>query len=216
MKKYVLELKNMKYVLLASIAGNFAKNLKNRLIENKLPTEALFLTTAANPYDDKSWMEKDIKLIEDQGIKIKRIDFAHLEKEKISELLNKTNTLIVGGGNPIYLLEVLIEKEVLSIISNRVKNGMIYVGSSAGSILATKNLEYETLFEDRKDVKNLSSYQGLNFFEFNLMPHWGYKKFKNDYIKLVEKAYNNEDVAIPLTDKQAIEIIDDCYKIISI
>lgn len=196
----------MNYILLASIAGNFAHRLVSVCQTNGLALEALFITTAANPYQKREWMEKDIALFETAGFSIQRSDIASLEKEAFEQQLAETNICIMGGGNPIYLLEKMKQKNVLSSIQKGVAEGMMYIGSSAGAVLASQNIELEKPFEDRPEATPLDSYNALGLVSFQVLPHWGDSNFQKAYLEMLQTAYTRKETVIPLRDDQAIEI----------
>src|SRR5947209_14145323 len=53
-----------------------------------------------------------------------------------AEELARADALFVGGGNTFRLLETLYERRLLDEIRERVRGGMPYVGSSAGSVVS--------------------------------------------------------------------------------
>lgn len=206
----------MIYLLLASIAGKFASEIHQAMEKRNVPFKAIFVTTAANIYSDKPWMENDIAMIETGGIQLSRVDFATMNQTQIKNILAQTSALIVGGGNPLYLLEVIQARQVLPMLRDRIKQGMLYIGSSAGAVLASKSLSLETLFEDRPSAKKQDNYEGLCFNPFNLLPHWGDKSMYEEYIEYVTSSFNSSTPLISLTNNQALEIIDSHYKIITL
>lgn len=204
----------MTHLILASVAGKFAPHVIKVMNDNNTPQEAVFITTAANTYDDKPWMEEDIELFQKAGFKIRQVDVAQMPGSESAKILLQTQTLIVGGGNPIYLLEVLQDKGLLEPIKERVNQGMLYVGSSAGAVLAGPDLELEILFEDRPQAKLLHTYAGLNLCPYYLMPHWGASKMQEIYTKFTDAAYAKELPILGLNDNQAIEVKDESIRLV--
>lgn len=203
-----------RYILLASIAGNFANNLRSICEAKSIGLQALFITTAANPYKEKQWMEDDIALFISAGFSIERIDISTLTREEFELRLSKTAICIMGGGNPIYLLEVIKEKDVMSSLQKRVAEGMLYVGSSAGAVITSPNIKLEKHFEDRAEVTPLDSYDSLGLVNFQVLPHWGKPSYAKEYMQMLQDAYRNKETVIPLRDDQAIEILDDKMQLI--
>jgi dipeptidase E len=76
--------------------------------------------------------------------------------------------LFVGGGNTFRLLKSLQDLELLGPIRRRVAEGMPYVGSSAGSIVAGPTLK------TTKDMPIVQprSFEALALVDFQISPHY--------------------------------------------
>ena len=56
------------------------------------------------------------------------------------EELDRAEAMFVGGGNTFRLLKKLYERELLNEIRQRARAGMPYIGSSAGSVIASPTI----------------------------------------------------------------------------
>src|SRR5256886_7812722 len=76
--------------------------------------------------------------------------------------------LFVGGGNTFRLMKSLQDLELLAPIRHRVAEGMPYVGSSAGSIVAGPTLK------TTKDMPIVQprSFEALALVDFQISPHF--------------------------------------------
>ena len=110
--------------------------------------------------------------------------------------------IYVCGGNTFYLLHKIKKIKFDEKIKNMVKKGIVYVGVSAGTIIAGPNIEISGL--DENDIK-LKDLTGLNLTDKIISPHYGINK--EEIIENFEK--ENKKKVIRLKDNQAWFIIGD-------
>jgi len=143
----------MKKILLTS-TGFDNENIKNRFIE-LLDTEiknvkVLFIITAANDPDAIRVLSFCLDDLTKCGIRDKNIKVYDMHKLILQEEINKYNAIYVCGGSSEYLSDRMNEINFKTVINNYINQGGIYVGVSAGSIVAGK--ECLNLIENELDV----------------------------------------------------------------
>jgi dipeptidase E len=84
------------------------------------------------------------------------------------QAVNAAEAVFVGGGNTFRLLKGLYDFELLSPVRRRVAEGMPYLGSSAGSIVACPTLK------TTKDMPVVEppSFDALGLVDFQISPHY--------------------------------------------
>lgn len=82
--------------------------------------------------------------------------------------LNDTDLIIVGGGNTFALLKRLQDLNLLNIIRDHVKNGVPYIGWSAGSNLACPTIKTT----NDMPIFQPDNYSALNLIPFQINPHY--------------------------------------------
>ena len=83
-------------------------------------------------------------------------------------LVGRADAVFVGGGNTFRLLKGLYDADLLDVIRERVREGVPYLGSSAGSIVACPSLK------TTKDMPIMqpSSFEALGLVDFQISPHY--------------------------------------------
>lgn len=84
------------------------------------------------------------------------------------EAVNKANAVFIGGGNTFRLLNALYQNNLLEPIRNRVRNGMRYIGSSAGSNVAGPTIKTT----NDMPIIQPPSFESLGLVSFQLSPHY--------------------------------------------
>lgn len=96
------------------------------------------------------------------------------ELDSIHEAFNKPQAvkdaaaIFIGGGNTFRLLKALYNFQILTLIRERVEDGMPYVGSSAGSNVAAPTIKTT----NDMPIVEPPSFHALNLVSFQINPHY--------------------------------------------
>jgi dipeptidase E len=91
----------------------------------------------------------------------------HLAADPV-QALNKTDAVFIGGGNTFRLLKALHEFGLLGPIRQRVAAGIPYIGSSAGSNVATPTIRTT----NDMPIVQPPSFEALGLVPFQINPHY--------------------------------------------
>lgn len=142
--------------LLLTSAGLSNKSISDALVslleKPFSETKIGFIPTAANiERGDKSWFIKDLEKLRSLNFKsIDIIDISALPEEEWKKGLSDCDVLYFEGGNTCYLMEWILRSGINNFFEDWLKT-KIYVGVSAGSIVAGK--EISTSRDWNKDKK---------------------------------------------------------------
>jgi dipeptidase E len=125
--------------------------------------------TAANLGDERAYWERARDALASPppaglGVEVTHCDW---RREPLSAL-ERADALFIGGGNTYALLKRLKEAGLVEAIRERVRAGMPYIGSSAGSNVAGPTI----LTTNDWNVVALSEFTALGLVPFNINPHY--------------------------------------------
>ncbi len=207
-------IKKMELFLTSSVnmvAHDIAKKL-DLSKSNKL----VFIDTAAEPQKgDKEWLKNDRQALVDAGFAVSDYTITDKSREQLEADLDGFDYIYLSGGNTAYLLQQSRKTGFLSLIKEFVLNkGKIYIGTSAGSIIAGPRIP-DYLLDEGVELDDKNCY---NFVNFTIVPHWGSGDFKEKYLeKRLRIAYKENQVSLLLlTNSQYVHIEDGKMEIIDV
>lgn len=178
-----------------------------------------FIPTAANleEGDKQDWFIKDlINLKELKFNSIDIVDISALPKEIWLERLKEADIIYVEGGNTYHLMYWFNQSGLSEIIPELLKT-RIYIGVSAGTLVATPsilNSKSEKVFAQK--IHQKISDKGLSLFNSMVEPHINSVWFSESTFENLEKKSKNYKYPIYcLDDNSAIKIDGNKVELIS-
>jgi dipeptidase E len=167
-----------------------------------------FIPTAADPYLDKWFMDKDLHNLMQLGFNVTVVDLK-ANPQTVRANLENSQIIYVGGGNTFYLLHWMRQSKVSTYLKDLLDNNRIYVGASAGSILVGPDIALSGWDPgwDTNDV-GLTDTTGLNLVSFAVSPHFTENK------RPVLTSHSVNYPILPITDQQAIYSENDQWQLV--
>jgi dipeptidase E len=203
-------------LILTSSSSYVCKDWIKHLAKSPSESKLTFIPTAAEVEPgEKKWLNEDRQALVDIGFNVSDFSLVGKTSEEVKDTLNHTDIVFVAGGNTFFLLQEMNKSGFSELIHDYVNKGGVYVGSSAGSVVAAPDISLLTL-DDRNEAPNLTNYNALNLTDILILPHWGNDTFKAGYEEQMKVAYVKGTKIILLTDDQYILIKNDYLTIESV
>ena len=152
-------------VLLVSNSGRpFLEHCRAAIGEFLGARRRVAFVTAASYDDETAYCTQARQALAPLGVEMLHL---HTEERPL-EVLDRAEAVFVGGGNTYHLLGRLYAAHLLEAIRVRVRNGMPYLGSSAGSNVAGPNI----LTTNDWNVDGVARFDALGLVPFNVNPHY--------------------------------------------
>ncbi len=170
--------------------------------------KVVFIPTASKTEKENYYVEESKQELVDLGIKKENIRILDINRKFLYSEISEFDAMYVCGGNMFYLLAKVREFEFGKIVKQFVEAGKVYVGVSAGSMLACPDIELAAPF-DPNDV-GITDFKGLNLTDDIVSPH--YKEADKEIIEEFRKKLHYK--IIPLTDNQSLLVLGNKIEVI--
>ena len=203
----------LKNMILTSSLYESIELVKKFLDKNTESKKILFIPTATNVDEYKKYIHLTQKAFEDFGYEVENFDISIFSEEIAKEKLSQAKIVFISGGNTFYLLQELKRKNLTSYLKERIENGLLYIGESAGSVIAAPDIEYASIVDNKTLATELNDYTGLNLVDFYIVPHFEEEPFVESSRNTVELYKDKLDLKL-INNKEAILVENNNFTII--
>lgn len=179
-----------------------------RSIEPELAGKTVtYIPTAGIAEEIEGMIESETATLESLGLTVDVLDVSAASYESIVSILTKNDIIFVGGGNTFYLLQELRRSGADKILVQEVDKGKLYIGESAGAVIACPDIGYCSGMDSPEKAPELTDYTGLGLVDFYIVPHIDNEEMGEAAKKAVEEYHSRLDLEV-ITDKQVIQVED--------
>ena len=196
----------MKQLFLCSYFAGVKELFRQYVSEKQLGKQVLFIPTAGNVEEYRGYIDEALQTFE-------VLDISACDRETAQAKIFQSKLLYVSGGNTFYLLQELKKKQLLSLIKEKITDGMIYVGESAGAIITAKDIDYNKIMDDKAVAEELHDTAGLDEVDFYVLPHVGEEPFVESAQATLD-IYSDQLNLLPLNNHQAVLVEGEEVKVL--
>ena len=192
----------MKKIFLSSSFKDVA-NIFEQFEENLNGKSVTFIPTASIVEKVVFYVKSGKKALEKMGLIVDELEVSSASNEEIVNKLTKNDYIYITGGNTFFLLQELKRSGADKIIIEQVNAGKVYIGESAGSMVASPNIEYAAAMDSMKKAPNLENLDSLKLTDFYTVPHHTNAPFKKA-VEKVKEQYGTILTLYPISNKEAV------------
>jgi len=210
----------MRHLFLTSAIGTpkVGESIRSKIGHQK-PLKTAFITTPIEVEDmtDDRWYRDDRTALANNGFDFFDYTVTGKSPKDFAQDLSSIDAIYISGGNTNHLLKESQQSGFIPFIQNFVSSGKLYLGTSAGSIIAGPSLP-AYLRGDEDKAPSLTDFACYNLVNFTLLPHWGSNFFKSNYLGgRISQIYSElMPPFVICNDHEYVEILGDKFKIIDV
>lgn len=134
-------------------------------------TRLAYIDDAAHAVVDARHAVAERSQVLEYGYELVDLRLRHSRSELVAHQLDRVDGIYVAGGNTFVLLHALRQSGAAHIIYDRVRKGLKYLGTSAGSIVAGLSVEHALVLDDEELAPPMANYAALGIVNVSVLPH---------------------------------------------
>ena len=197
----------MKKLFLASAFSGVAE-IFGKIAGDVSGKSVTFIPTASSVEKVVFYVKSARKAFEKLGMNVDELDITTASDAEIYDKISKNDFIYVSGGNTFFLLQEMRRRGVDRIIAEQVSGGKMYIGESAGAMIASPDVEYAAAMDNTKKAPLLEGYNALGLVDFYTVPHYNSAPFKKAAQKIIDNCGDSLKLQ-PITNAQAVFVCGD-------
>jgi dipeptidase E len=170
-----------------------------------------FVPTAGNCYSDPHFVEADRRRLADLKCPIVDIDIEAMSRDEIIAATACLDAIYMAGGNTFYLLQELQRKDIVGHLADIVKNGLPYIGASAGAVILAPTVDYVSAIDEVGSAPDLKDFDGMDLVRFSPLPHYGDPKYLDVYHQILRDHVDTHKFVLLRDDQVLLTEDGDTY-----
>ena len=170
----------------------------------------LYIDDAASEMRQAPFAQAELKAIGEAAETLVPLTLSQSKSSDLQNEIASANCIYVASGDVFHLLNALRSTGADRLLTDAVKQGKLYAGSSAGAIIAGPSIEPASIMDDPKTAPQLTDYTGLNLTQHVIVPHTQGTTgpYSIEIISKTVQTYGREWNLLLLRDGQAL-LVDD-------
>lgn len=201
---------NQPGTMLLTSTGLSSKNVYDKFVkikDSKDLKKAVMITTASTDKENNQYNQMGMSQLKSAGIEV--VDFYDFENDE-SKDLSSYDIIYVCGGNTFKLMKFAREANFDKNIKFLLERGGVYIGVSAGSLIAGPSIQIANEVNPDKNEVALTDFSGFNITDLIIFPHYSsdieeeIKSFENKNNVKIERIDNSQAILVENGEKTLV------------
>lgn len=202
----------MEKLLLVSLFQNVTGLL--RQVEPDLKGKSVTYIPTASRVERRGFLARMSRwVLRSMGLRVDAIDVSTALYEAMRRAFERNDLVFVVGGNTFYLLQELRKSGADELLREAVHAGKLYIGESAGAIVAAPDIAYSRAMDRPDRAPDLHDTVGLGLVDFYPVPHANNRELGPAAERIVREHAGALDVR-PFDDKQALYVENGAVRVL--
>lgn len=173
-----------------------------------------FIPTAALPDKLDFHVKYSKELLSKMGLLVDELEISTADYSDIVNKLERNDYIYITGGNTFFLLQEINRSGAGDLIKKQINAGKLFIGESAGAILAAPDIEYARDTDNPLAAPHLKTFDALAVIDFYPVPHYNDESLKES-VDIVISKYGTKLPLVPFSNSQAILVVGKEMHIVS-
>lgn len=175
-----------------------------------------FVAAATSIYPSAPWVDADRRALTTAGLDLVEIDLTVLAGDPLAAALAGLDAIYLAGGNTFALLHHVRRSGLDQLLPSLLDDGMLYLGASAGAVVAGPDVEPLSLMDDPTEAPALDSTRGLGLVDVVPVPHADGQlpPYPKSLVEQIVSTYGGRFPLQRIDDDQALLVVDGTVRIV--
>lgn len=161
----------MKMLLLSRFVGAVPDFLGGVSAGSRAAIRIAYIDDASRPLGEAPFVGRERAQLQDLGYSLVPVTVGNVTAADLATVLDSVNAVYVAGGMADHLMDVLRRTGAGSVLVERVRAGLPYIGASAGAMIAGTSLEPAIALDGHTEGTYLEDLSGLGLADVVILPH---------------------------------------------
>jgi dipeptidase E len=175
------------------------------------PARVGFVPTASLGYAKPPlWITSDRRGLNKMGFDVVQFCLSTTTGAALDKVLQSLDVLYLAGGNTFVLLWHVYASGLYESLAGHLADGLIYIGTSAGAIVAGPDIRPADLMDDPRKAPPLTSTAGLELVDVVPIPHADcrFPPYTKKLLGRIRTTYGQDYPLRFVTDQQALRLLN--------
>ncbi|PXA64828.1 peptidase S51 dipeptidase E [Arthrobacter psychrochitiniphilus] len=162
---------DMKMLLLSRFVGAVPEFLGGVGTGSRADIRIAYIDDASQPLGDAPFVGRERTQLQDLGYSVVPVTIGDGTAADLATVLDSVNAVYVAGGMADHLMDVLRRTGADSVLVERVRAGLPYIGASAGAMIAGTSIDPAIALDGHTEGISLEDRSGLGLADVVILPH---------------------------------------------